>query len=153
MRRPVQRAVELALGAAAAALLVLLVLPWREAPLPHAADSGGPAPASREGTPPESGSVVPPEAILRLFTGAKPVAAETQVGPPVVKPVDAPWLRYMGRSSAPDGTAHVYVKDTKSGKVIMASRGMALDGWILVAEDADTLTLANGGDVYSVSKR
>ena len=66
---------------------------------------------------------------------------------------DAPWLRYIGRSSDPDGTAHVYVKDTRSGKVIRATRGVALDGWILVSEDPAGLTLRHGDDLYAVSKQ
>jgi hypothetical protein len=153
MRLPMRRAVELALGAAAAALLVLLVIPWKETPLPGAADVGTSTPASRERVQPERGAGVQPETIVRLFTGGRPAAPASPAPPPDVTPIDAPWLRYMGRSSDPDGTLHVYVKDTKSGKVINATRGEARNGWILVAEGAEGLTLRNGGELYAVSKR
>jgi hypothetical protein len=154
MRPTMRRAVDLALGAAAAALLVLLVAPQREAPPAGAAGGEAPAPVARAGEPSESGTDVPPGAVLRLFTGGVPVATVAAApGPPAAAPVEAPWLRYLGRSSDADGTAHVYVKDTKSGKVIRATRGEVLNGWIIVAEDSESLTLRCGDDLYTVGKR
>jgi hypothetical protein len=154
MSPTMRRAADLALGAAAAAFLALLVAPWRQAPLPGAVDGADPQPAARVSAQPESGTDVPPEAVLRLFTGGVPATtAASAPGLPAAAPVAAPWLRYMGRSSDPDGTSHVYVKDTKSGKVIRATRGQVLNGWILVAEDAEGLTLRFGDDLYAVSTR
>ena len=152
MRLPMRRVVDLALGAAAAALLVFLAAPWKAAPLPGATGSGSPPQPQPEAARRETRTTVLPDAILRLFTGGGPTTPITAAPPPALKPVEAAWLRYMGRSSAPDGTAHVYVKDTKSGKVIRATRGAALDGWILVSEDASGLTLRHGDDLYAVSK-
>jgi hypothetical protein len=151
MRLPMRRVVELALGAAAAALLALLAVPWKPEPLPGAAGGGSSPPPPREAARREPGTAVPPETILRLFTGGGPEASA--VSSPAAKPIDAFWLRYMGRSSAPDGTTYVYVKDTESGKVIRATRAEALDGWILVSEDESGLTLQHGDDRYAVSKR
>ncbi|OHD68456.1 MAG: hypothetical protein A2177_03495 [Spirochaetes bacterium RBG_13_68_11] len=148
-----QRVVDLALGAAAAALLVLLAVPWKAAPLPGATGNGPSPQPQPEAARHETRTTVPPDAILRLFTGGGPAAAARAAPSPDAKPVDASWLRYMGRSSAPDGTTSVYVKDTKSGKVIRATRGEALDGWILVSEDASGLTLQHGDDLYAVSKK
>jgi len=104
-----------------------------------------------------------PEAILPLFVGkktAKPAPAAvaspqpapaSQPAPKV--PVAAPWLRYMGRSTGPDGSASVYVKDTKSGKVVRAALGVTVGGWTLVSEDDAGLVLTFGEDLYTVSKR
>ncbi len=153
MRLPMRRAAELALGAAAAALLVLLVVPWKAAPLPGAAGSGSSPQPQPEIARQQTRIAVPPDTILRLFTGARPAAQARAAPSPEAKPVDASWLRYMGRSSAPDGTTHVYVKDTKSGKVIRATRGEALDGWTLVSEDASGLMLQYGDELYAVSTK
>jgi hypothetical protein len=153
MRLPMRRVVELALGAAAAALLVLLVVPWKAAPLPGVTGSGSSPQPQPETARQETRTAVPPETILRLFTGARPATPAIAAPSPDAKPVDAPWLRYMGRSSAPDGTMHVYVKDTKSGKVIRATRGEALDGWALVSEDASGLILQHDDELYAVSKK
>lgn len=152
MRLPMRRVIDLALGAAAAALLVLLVAPWKAAPLPGATGSGSSPQPQPEAVRIDTRTAVPPDTILRLFTGGGPATPAAGAPSPGAKPLDASWLRYMGRSSAPDGTTSVYVKDTISGKVIRATRGGALDGWILVSEDASGLTLRHGDDLYAVAK-
>jgi hypothetical protein len=153
MRRSKQRIVELALGTAAAALLVLLVAPWKAVPLPGDAGNGSSPQPQREAARHETATRVPPEAVLRLFTGGGPATPARTATSAGAKPIDASWLRYMGRSSTPDGTTNVYVKDTQTGMVIRATRGAAHDGWVLVSEDAAGLTLRHGDDLYAVNKR
>jgi hypothetical protein len=152
MRLSVRRAVELALGTAAAALAVLLAVPWETASQPRIAAAASLPPTQQGDARPVPEAAVLPEAVVRLFTGV-PAAAAPAAPPPSPRPIDAPWLRYVGRSSAPDGTTHVYVKDTKSERVIRATRGEVLDGWMLVAEDASSLTLRHGDELYAVAKR
>jgi len=155
MRSTARRTIDLSLGVAAAALFALLVVPWRVAPLPDGDRGGTPQPAARASERPASASVVQPEAIVRLFTGsASAPAAAAARSRSATAAVEAPWLRYMGRSSDPDGTTHVYVKDAKSGRVIRATRDRALNGWVLVEETEERLLLENDdGERYEVSTR
>ena len=155
MRSTVRRTIDLSLGVAAAALLALLVAPWRVAPLPGGTGDGTPRPAARASELRASASDVPPETVLRLFSGGASLSAPAaSSGRSAAAAVEAPWLRYMGRSSDPDGTTHVYVKDEKSGRVIRATRDRALNGWVLVEETEERLILANDDDErYAVSKR
>jgi hypothetical protein len=150
-----RRIAELALGVTTVALLVLLMVPWKAATLPGITAGASSGTLPREAERYEPRNVVPPETILRLFTGGGPPAParEALLPSPAAQPIDASWLRYMGRSSAQDGKTHVYVKDTISGKVIRATRAEALNGWILVSEDASGLLLQHGDDLYAVSKR
>jgi len=158
MKSSIRTAAEAVLGLAALALLILLVLPRRQLPLPR-------APAGNTDTAPSAAAgisapvqVIPPEAILPLLVGTpvkKPAgsAAPVAQGLPAKPPADAPWLRYLGRSGSPDGTSWCFVKDTRSGKVIKAAFGAALHGWSIVEDDANRVVLKSGDDFYSVSKR
>jgi hypothetical protein len=157
MRLSIRTVIEPALALAAGALLALLVIPWKGAPLPPVASS--PQPEMRQ-PPPElqtARRMVSPEAILPLFVGKQTpervVNASSAPQPAGKPPAAASWLRYMGRSSATDGKSYVYVKDSRSGKVIRASQTEALNGWTLVSEDDAGLVLKNGEDLYTVSKR
>jgi hypothetical protein len=100
---------------------------------------------------------IPPEDVEALFVGRPPVAARAgaaSAGAAVsADPVAANWLRYLGRSTAPDGTTQVFVKDTRSGAVISAARGRVVDGWTLVDEDGASVTLGRGNERYSVPRR
>jgi len=153
MRLSMRRAVEMALGAAAAALAVLLAVPWDTASQPRIAAAASPPPTQQGDARPAPAAAGQPEAIVRLFTGRVPATAASAAPLPSSRAIDAPWLRYVGRSSTPDGTTQVYVKDTKSERVIRATRAEVLDGWMLVAEDASSLTLRHGDELYTVAKR
>ena len=120
------------------------------------ARTGVPAPGS-------VGARTAPETILPLFVVKRPatpvpVAAPEPKPAPAPQPVPkvpsaAPWLRYMGRSTGPDGSASVYLKDTNSGKVVRAALGATVAGWTLISEDDAGLVLTFGEGLYSVSKR
>jgi len=157
------RVLEPALGLAAAALLALLIVPWTEKPLPLVAAKARANVPARQAEALAGPRALAPDAILPLFVGravpkpapvAPPAPQPAPVAQPAPKvPAAAPWLRYMGRSTAPDGTSSVYLKDTRTGKVLRAAQGVALGGWTLVSEDDAGLVLANGEDLYAVNKR
>ena len=166
MRLSMRRLVEAILGLAAAALLALLVVPWKEAPLPAVAAAGHTDTLASAGETRASTTLASPEAILTIFAGRpalKPVPAKAPAAAPMTQkpepqpaprmPVAASWLRYMGRSSAGDGASSVWLKDTKSGKVIRAALGATLNGWTLLSEDDAGLVLTHDEDLYAVSKR
>ncbi len=156
MRSSILHLVEIVLLAAILLMAAFLLAPWNEGPLPGA-DAGTPAaPSAAEGAPPDSRTDVAPELLVPLFLGKRP-SGKTEVARdmhiPVTKPVDAPWLRYVGRSSSEDGKSFVFVKDTRSGKVIRATRGEYLNGWMLGEEDDFSLVLQNADGRYLVNKR
>jgi hypothetical protein len=157
MQLSIRKVVEPALALAAAVLLALLVVPWEEPQLPSAAASRQSAKPKAQAELQAARYVASTDAVVTLFVGKQaPKAAAASATPtqPVAKPVSAaPWLRYMGRSSAADGKSYVYVKDTKSGKVIRAAQAEAVNGWTLVSEDDEGLVLKSGEDLYAVSKR
>ena len=156
MRSSIHHLAEIALLAAILFMAAFVAAPWKEQPLPGA-DVGTPAaPSTAEGAQRDSRTVVAPELLVPLFLGKEPSATTAVVRSPQAstpKPVDAAWLRYVGRSSADDGKSYVYVKDTRTGKVIRATRGEYVNGWILRTEDDSNLVLENADGRYLVSKR
>ncbi len=160
MQSWIRRILEPLLAVAAAALLVILVVPWKETALPALGAKAAAASPPAHAPGPELARAVAPDAILPLFVGRQvqkptppPAPPAPQAQPAPKRPVAATWLRYMGRSAAPDGTSSVYLKDTRSGKVLKAAQGVAMGGWLLLSEDEATLVLSYGEDLYSVSKR
>jgi hypothetical protein len=152
MRLAMHRAAEAALGLAALVLVGVLVAPWREPPLPDPSAAGkSPVRTVPVGAAAAS-QASPPEVILPLLVGRPAPRAAAQAAAPT-PPVDASWMRYLGRSQSADGATQVYMKDTKSGKLITASKNAGADGWVLVQELADKILVKNGDTVYSVGKR
>jgi len=154
MRRTTALVAEIALALAAAALLVALAVPWPPVPdpvvvavVPRVEATSSPAPGPR--------AEIQPEDVEALFVGRPPVAARAGAARVAASadPVTADWLRYLGRSRAPDGTTQVFVKDTRCGAVIAAVRGRVVDGWTLVDEDGASVTLGRGDERYAVSRR
>ena len=153
---------EVVLGLAVVALLALLVFPWGKLPLPAMGARAQTVLAARAAEVQTQTGTVSVDAILPLFVGRKapkpaPAVAAPEPAPapqPAPKaPVAAPWMRYMGRSTASDGSSSVYLKDSKSGKVVRAAPGVSVGGWTLVSEDEAGLVLSFGEDLYLVSKR
>ncbi len=154
MRRTMRLVAELGLVLVAAALLVALAVPWPPAPDPIVVAAVPLAEAMSRPSSEPRGEILP-EDIEALFVGRPPAAravASRAVGSSSA-PVAASWLRYLGRSRAPDGTIQVFVKDTRSGAVIAAVRGRVVDGWTLVDEDGASVTLGRGDERYSVPRR
>ncbi len=140
------------MAAAALALLALLVVPWRERAMP-AAVSADPALSSVAAVvAPSSARTLSPEDVLRLFTGKAPVGIASS-GQQEKPPQDAPWLQYLGRSQSAEGVASVFLKDTRSGKLITAIQGSASAGWSIVQEQDGAVIVKNGDNLYSVKTR
>jgi hypothetical protein len=154
MRRTTALVAEIALALAAAALLVALAVPWPPVPDPDVVPVAPRAEATSPPSPEPRAEIAPGD-IEALFVGRLPVAARAAATREAVSadPVAADWLRYLGRSRAPDGTTQVFVKDTRSGAVITAARGRVVDGWTLVEEDGVSVTLGRGDERYSVPRR
>lgn len=148
MRSSMRSLVEVGLLAAILLMAALVLAPWKERPLPGAAASTPTAPSAAMGSQPDSQTVVSADLLVPLFLGAPRTPPA-----PVVAPVDAAWLRYLGRSSADDGKSYVYVKDTRSGRVFQATRGEYLNGWMLIEENDASFVLKNADGTFVVSKR
>ncbi len=84
--------------------------------------------------------------------GGRP-AVRTPAAPAARAPVDAPWLQYLGRSQSVDGTTTVFLKDTKTGRLISATRADTPGAWVIVDEQGTTLIVKNGDALYSVKTR
>jgi hypothetical protein len=156
MRSSMLRLVEVGLLAAILLMAALVLAPWKARPLPGAAASAPAAPSAVPGSQPDSRTVVAAEQLVPLFLGKEPsgatVIARTPPAP-VVAPVDATWLRYLGRSSSDDGKSYVYLKDTRSGRVFQVTRGEYLNGWMLSEENDASLVLQNADGTFIVNKR
>jgi hypothetical protein len=152
---------EMLLVAAAACLLVLVVVPApRTASAP---ERQRPSARSASAPPAAASSPLPaePDAIVSLFyrepprkTPAPPgIPAETEPSAPEpVKPVEAPWLSYVGYFSGADGRPFFYVKDARSGRLIKIATGEASD-WTLVEAAEDRIVVRNEGTVYTVPRK
>jgi hypothetical protein len=152
MRLAMHRAAEAALGVAALALIAVLVAPLRAPALPDPSAAGrSPAKSAPAGAAAAAQPAVP-EDILPLLVG-RPAPKAAAPAPAPVPPQPAAWMKYLGRSLAADGSTQVYLKDTKTGRLVTATRDAGAGGWVLVQEQADTVIVKNGDTVYSVGKR
>ena len=152
MRLATRSIIEGFLGLAALALIAALVVPWKEPGLPG---SIGPNPSlspSTTSAPASAAVAAAPDDVLTIFIG-KPAVHAAPAPAPAKPPIAATWLRYLGRSKSPEGVTWVFLKDTRTGKLIQASAGDSSDGWTIVQDQDGTLVLKNGVDVYSVVKR
>ena len=144
---------ELALGALALALAVLLVVPWRERRGP--AETGEDAPVSPAlAAQPAStgGKTVPPRQLAALFgwREAKPApAARTAVLPAE----EAAWIQAVGYVVEQNG-AHRYIfKDTRAGGVFSLKTGDANQGWKLVEVRENDFLLELRGKPYIIKRK
>jgi hypothetical protein len=144
------RVAESVLGLGIIVLLAFLIVPWKQRPLPRPPAAGAASSVAPPTALPAAASPASPESILPIFIGRPAASASAPAGKP---PLDAPWLQYLGHSSAPDGSVTWYVKDTRSGKIIRASKTEGADGWAVVEEKDTSLLLKNGSDLYTVVKR
>jgi hypothetical protein len=144
------RIAEAALGLGIVVLLALLIAPWKQQALPRPPAAGGAPSAATPAGLPASASPTSPESILPIFIGRPAASASAPAAKP---PVDATWLQFLGHSSAPDGSVTWYVKDTRTGKIIRASKTEGADGWTMVEEKDTSLLLKNAGVLYAVVKR
>lgn len=159
MKRWIEALPEALLAAAAAGLLAMTVLPSRRAAVgpsaPRGASEAVPAPAAASAP----SAPADPDAVVALFYGAPAViqappqsVGEAKPEEAPVKPVEAPWLSYVGYFSGMDGKPFHYVKDSRSGRLIKVARDLASD-WILVEDAADRIVVRHGGDVYAVARK
>ena len=147
MRPTTARIVEALLAAGAAALVAVLAAPW---PAPRPAATAETAARIHPGEEVrDTGGLprLPPSALVGLFPSG-PVAPAPR--PPA--PAEAPWLRYVGSSR--DGTkASWYVKDTRSGRIMSLTTGVARAGWRVVEDRGGLLVVGDGDTLYAVTKR
>ena len=158
MKFVISRASQLILAAGAICLFVALIIPWAE-PVPQKNPATAPvAPAARlapdQGNPERASS----QAIVALFVkkrspAAGPAVARIPPPPEAKKPVDAPWLNYLGFYSGAPGRSYYLLKDTRSGRVIHVSQTDTTNGWTLVEVSEKRLVIGNKDDVYIVNKR
>ena len=152
MPSAMHRVAEAALGVAALALLVVLAAPWRQPALPDPSAGGRSSARPQPTGAAAAAQAASPEAILPLLIGRQAPRAAAPAPAPV-PPQPAPWMKYLGRALAADGSAQVYLKDTKTGRLVTAAVNGGTSGWILVNEQDDSVIVKNGDTVYSVGKR
>jgi hypothetical protein len=161
MKFSLLKTAEAVLALAALGLLAALVVPWRESPLPPRPNLPRGAAPSLPAAPALSPVRAEPDAVLALFVPpspprpARPQGVVEQKPPPMPekKPVDAPWLSYLGYTSAAEGKATYYFKDTRSGRVIKVTDGESVGGWSLLGVKDNRMILQNKDDVFSVRGR
>ncbi len=154
MKKLVSSLVQAFFALSALSLLGALVIPWRDPP-PLAAARGAPAliPADPPNADTARGSRSPEE-VLSLFGKRDNPGRAPAVPPHPGKPVDAPWLLYLGYyDSSPDGPSYL-LKDTRSGRLIAAAaQGAAAQGWSVVAVEENIIVVRNESDLFIVRKR
>jgi len=155
MKFSISRVAEGLLALAAALLLAALFVPWRlteRAPAPAVPQTQAPsAPAQAEAPHHHA----PPDAVVSLFVkraAPRPAAAPVPA-PEAKKPVEAPWLIYVGFYTRDPGKPCYLLKDTRAGRMIKVSEGDAIDGWSLVAAEGKRMIIRKNDDVYIVIKR
>jgi hypothetical protein len=143
------RVAEAILFIAAAVLFFLLIVPWRNDPLPPAPQGTRTLPGLALGNPAPVEVAPAPATLLSLFVER----VEKPPGSPARAPVlEAPWLRYVGFSDNGEGAVW-YLKDTRSGRIIGVTTRPSRDGWCVVENRESRLVLKNGDSLYSVSTR
>ncbi len=153
MRFLARRKVEAALALLALTLLVILLVPWREAAVKPMKGNAGAAAAA---VPvPEGGKTAraAPEAVLSLFVGRAPAVQAHAPAAAEKKIMDAPWLNYLGYYSAAEGKPYYWFKDTRTGRVIKVSKGQASGEWALLEISGNRMVLRYNNELYAVNKR
>jgi hypothetical protein len=92
---------------------------------------------------------VPADVVIALFLG--PAPERSAALPPTGRPSRVDWLQYLGRSIDAGGVVRVFVKDGRTGGVIVA--GADEGAWRLVAEEESSVTLGRGTELYEVPRR
>ena len=151
------RGAQILLAAGSIGLLAALVLPWPEStiadPLPASSAAPPVSPPRAQGKPERAG----PQAILSLFVkssspsaGLPPARTAPALG--IGKPVEAPWLRYIGSYSGEPRKPFYLLKDTRTARMIQVPT-VGGNAWTLVEVSANRLVVQHGDDLYVVSKR
>ncbi len=161
MKFSLPKAVEAVLALAVLGLLAALVVPWRQTPFPVRPAGPRPETPSLPAQTRLSPARAEPEAVLALFVPKGPPRlarppSPAEVKPPPVpekKPVDAPWLSYLGYTSAAQGKPTYYFKDTRSGRLIKVTPGESSGGWSLLEVKDNRMILQNKDEIFAVNKR
>jgi len=160
MKPWIKAAPEALLAAAATGLLVLAAVPSpREAAGPARPLGASRAQAAAK-TADSPAELADPDAVVRLFYMAPPPVEQAPVEPAAAaapepepaKPLEAPWLSYVGHFSGMDGKPFYYVKDSRSGRLIKVSRDDTSD-WILVEDAAERIVVRHGDGLYAVPRK
>ena len=125
MKSVINRGAQAFLTAAALGLTAALFIPWAEpvpARTPLIPSTVAEANPSSDPGKPER---VAPQTIVALFVGRRSSAPATQgtpskvpIVPEIKKPIDAPWLSYLGYYRGAPGRPYYLLKDIRSGRVI-----------------------------------
>jgi hypothetical protein len=157
MKSAILRGAQVLLAAGAVCLLAALIIPWKE---PKAALPQTPTSAAPEASPSiaqEKSERAAPQTIVALFVKRAPaapmIATRGAPAPEVKKPVDAPWLSYLGFYTGAPGKPYYLLKDTRSGRVIQLPQAGVFNGWSLVEVSDKRLVVRNADDVFIVNKR
>jgi len=157
MKSAILRGAQVVLAAGAVCLLAFVIFPWK-APTASKAPTAAPAapeaiPAILQGKPEQA----TPQAILALFvkraSAAPLTVARSAPEPEIKKPVDAPWLTFLGSYSGAPGKSSFLLKDARSGRVIQVSQTGVSNGWSLVEISDKRLVVRKADDIYIVKKR
>jgi hypothetical protein len=158
MRLSIQKASEASLALFALLLIAALIVPWRQSNPTEA-----PAKTASELSPNPAGTAAEPiratpDTLFNLFAGKAAATPSAAVPKPAAvtatkKPVDAPWLRYIGNISGAEGKSYYFFKDTRSGRSVTLSAGETINGWSLVEIADNKFILKNNEDLYTVNKR
>jgi hypothetical protein len=153
MRFLTQRRVEAALAIAVLTLLAVLLVPWREAPLEPMKGNAGTTVSAMPAAEGRKAARAAPEAVLSLFIGRAPAAQARTTAAVEKKPMDAPWLNYLGYYAVAEGKPYYWFKDTRTGRVIKVSKGQDSGEWVLLEISGDTMLLKCNNELYTVNKR
>ena len=98
---------------------------------------------------------VAPDVVLALFVKKNPPSTPRPAATPEApKPVEAPWLVFLGFYSSAEGDAYYVLKDARSGRVItIGSRGVSATGWAVIAVEGRRIIVRKDSDTYIVQKR
>jgi hypothetical protein len=158
MKSAILKGAQMVLAAVAVCLLAVLITPRAEPALAKEPVTSAPAPSAN--LAPEHGKPdqAAPQAIVAIFVRrSSPVEGLTVAPnahvPEVKKPVDAPWLSYIGFYSGAPGKPYYLFKDTRAGRVIQVSQTGVSNGWSLVEVSDKRLIVQYKDDVYIVNKR
>ena len=154
MKKTIRRLLEGFLGLVLLALLAAVLIPWKSEPprpIPTAAAARLRSDLAHERPLPGPAS---PDAVLALFV--KRVERAAAMDRPAIvetKPMDAPWLVFLGFYSS-TGEPRYVLKDTRSGRVIaIGSRNATAGGWALVANEEKHMIVRKDSETFVVQKR